>query len=100
MRAHVIVPILFAITSCGPGPRTDDTGGDDDAVGDAAPPPCPRCSDDRTEVIDCEGNHTPCPSDQACSVATATCTDACLAAEMNHSSVGCEYYAVDMDAAQ
>jgi hypothetical protein len=48
-------------------------------------------------VIDCNGNATQCAGDQACS--GGTCMNACQAAEANHSSVGCDYYAVDMDAA-
>ena len=99
MRKLVPFACVVVAFACGPGPRGHDDVGDDDG-GDDAPPICPRCSDDRNEVIDCDGTHTRCPSDQLCAVATATCTDACAAAEQNHASVGCDYYAIDMDAAQ
>ena len=45
----------------------------------------------------CDGKATACPPDQSCSL--GKCMNGCAAAEANHSSVGCEYYAVDMDAA-
>ena len=62
------------------------------------PSTCPVCSEDKSAVIDCDGNATACPLDQACNA--GQCMNACAAAEKNHSSVGCDYYAVDMDAAQ
>ena len=81
---------------CGPGSRNGNNGnGDGDGGG---PPVCPRCSDDNSATIDCDGNTFPCASGQLCS--NGTCANACQAAEANHSSVGCDYYAVDMDAAQ
>lgn len=55
------------------------------------------CSDDKLSVIDCNGGVTACPPDQACS--NGACMSACEAAEKNHASIGCDYYAVDMDAA-
>jgi hypothetical protein len=55
------------------------------------------CSADGTAVIDCQGNEIPCPSGQGC--AGGQCLDACEAAALTHSSVGCDYWAVDMDAA-
>jgi len=82
---------VLAFSACGPSAR-DNTPGDD------TPPTCPVCSEDKTAVIDCNGNATQCPGDQACS--GGMCMNACAAAEANHSSVGCDYYAVDMDAAQ
>jgi hypothetical protein len=84
--------LVLAFTACGPSARKgDDTSGDD------APPVCPRCSEDNTAVIDCNGNATQCAGDQLCS--QGMCMNGCAAAEANHSSVGCDYYAVDMDAA-
>lgn len=82
----------MAIAACGPDGRdTGGGGGDDDSQ------TCPRCSDDKFAVIDCNGNATQCPPDQACNA--GACMNACEAAEKNHSSVGCDYMAVDMDAA-
>lgn len=88
---------LLSFAACGPGDRTNPTGpgpGDDDP----SPEVCPRCSPDNNSVIDCQGNAVACPLDQLCS--EGACMNACAAAEANNSSVGCEYYAVDMDAAQ
>lgn len=85
---------LAAITACGPS-----VGSGDDTPGghDATPPVCPRCTDDLTGVIDCAGNVTPCAADLACG--NGVCQDPCQAAEDTNSSVGCDYYTVDMDAA-
>ncbi|HEX5060869.1 MAG TPA: IgGFc-binding protein [Kofleriaceae bacterium] len=82
--------LLFA---CGPAGRdgNNNNGDDDDGA------TCPRCSDDKMSVIDCNGNATACPPDQGCS--NAQCMPACEAAEKNHASIGCDYYGVDMDAA-
>src|SRR5688500_17110653 len=94
MRGSLLV--LCFVVACGPGVRqSDDTGGDD--VDGSSNPVCPVCTADNTGVVDCEGNVTECATDQAC--ANGVCSDPCDAAEENHSSVGCEYYAVDMDAA-
>ena len=84
------VLILFA--ACGPGGRNGgNNNGDDDGA------TCPRCSDDKTAVIGCDGNAKACAPDQLCS--NGECMNGCAAAENNHASVGCDYYAVDMDAA-
>ncbi len=49
-------------------------------------------------VIDCNGNViTACTGMQGCDASTGTCADACQAAINNKQSVGCEYYATDMD---
>src|SRR5688572_16067530 len=96
--------LVAAAAACGPGPREtgDDTPGDDspgdDSPGDDSAPTCPSCSADGSAVIDCDGNATLCDPDLACS--DGACVDPCEAAVANNSSVGCEYYAVDMDAAQ
>lgn len=85
--------LLAGLVGCGPGSRKDPgTGGGDDTS-----PTCPVCSDDKSAVVDCEGNAVACPLDQACNA--GACMNACEAAEKNHSSVGCDYMAVDMDAA-
>lgn len=87
---------LVALIGCGPGSRDGNGGGggDDDPGGTT----CPVCTEDKTAVVDCNGNVTTCPLDMGCS--DGACMNACEAAEANHSSVGCDYYAVDMDAAQ
>ncbi len=82
----------LALASCGPGSR-DNSGGDDDTVG-----ACPKCSADNTAVIDCDGNQVACPLDQQCS--QGACESACAAADANHSSIGCDYYSIDMDGAE
>lgn len=84
--------VALALVACGPGRREDGPGGDD-TPGST----CPVCSEDKSSVVDCNGNATACPLDQACS--NGACMSACEAAEKNHESVGCDYYAVDMDAA-
>ncbi len=87
----LVCVLLFA---CGPGGRNGGNGGDD---GDDDGNTCPRCSDDKMSVIDCNGNVTACPPEQGCS--NGACMPACEAADKNHSSIGCDYYGVDMDAA-
>src|SRR4051812_23180731 len=94
-RSVLLLALVTAI-GCGPGQRNGR--GDDDTTGDAPPPVCPRCSDDNTAVIDCQGNSSTCGDGQLCS--NGACSNACDAAVANHSSVGCDYYAIDMDAAQ
>ncbi|HEY4242213.1 MAG TPA: IgGFc-binding protein [Kofleriaceae bacterium] len=91
------------LAACGPGPRTNgnsNSGGGDDMGGDDTNPPpvCPACTADGTGVIDCQGGVTPCGSGMGCS--NGVCENACQAAEENHSSVGCDYWAIDMDAAE
>jgi hypothetical protein len=87
----VLVFVLLA--ACGPGGRGNGNGDD----GDDGTDTCPRCSDDKTAVISCDGEAKACAPDQLCS--NGECMNGCAAAENNHASVGCEYYAVDMDAA-
>jgi len=96
MRGFIVLA-LACLFACGPN-RRPGHGGDDDAN----VPSCPKCSDDNQSVIDCNGAVTECPPDMGCTTGPmgAHCENACEAAEMNHSSVGCDYYAVDMDAAQ
>ena len=85
------------LAACGPGGRHGDDDDDDGMT-------CPRCSADKENIIDCNGNEKACPPDQLCTEAegvegSVVCLPACKAAEQNHASVGCDYYAVDMDAA-
>jgi hypothetical protein len=85
--------VCVLLCACGPGGRNGNNGDDGDDDGST----CPRCSDDKMSVIDCNGNATACPPEQGCS--NAMCMPACEAAEQNHSSIGCDYFGVDMDAA-
>ncbi len=57
-----------------------------------------QCSADLHTVIDCNGNVVAqCAGDQGCDISTVTCVNACDAAVNNKQSVGCEYFATDMD---
>jgi IgGFc binding protein len=57
-----------------------------------------KCSSDLHSVTDCNGVVTQtCSGDNGCDISTATCTNACQAAVNNKQSVGCEYYATQMD---
>jgi hypothetical protein len=91
-RITLIALVTFAV-ACGPGPRQGGSG-DDDGGGSLV---CPRCSEDNTAVVDCNGNAVQCPPEQGCS--EGACMSGCEAAAANNSSVGCDYYGVDMDAA-
>jgi|JI10StandDraft_1071094.scaffolds.fasta_scaffold00728_5 hypothetical protein len=87
----------LVLGACGPSVSGGDD--DDDVPPIDAPdaPLCPRCTDDLTGVVDCDGNVTVCPDALACG--NGVCLDPCQAAEQTNSSVGCDYYSVDMDAA-
>ena len=86
---------ITLLIACGPG-RREGTNGDDSPGADAA---CGReCSPDLHSIIDCNGNVIEaCGGGNACDPTTYTCQDACAAAEANHRSVGCDYYATLMD---
>jgi hypothetical protein len=93
-QTFVLCVLLFA---CGPGGRHGDDDDDDSQT-------CPRCSADKESIIDCNGNAKACPPEQLCTEAegpegNVVCLPACEAADANHASVGCDYYAVDMDGA-
>ena len=96
MTTRGLILMAMVLGACGPGSRAGN--GDDDTKTDGSSSTCPRCSDDNTATIDCDGNTRICDSGQLCS--NGACANACQAAESNHSSVGCDYYAIDMDAAQ
>jgi hypothetical protein len=80
--------------ACGPSGRPDDPvgGGHPDAS-------CANtCSDDLRSVVDCNGNTVQaCAASDQCDTSAIECTNACAAAEANHRSVGCDYYATYMD---
>src|SRR5262245_15726695 len=92
-ESRLAILCVAFVTACGPHARH----GDDDN-GDGGPPVCPACTADNTGIVNCDGSVTACAPDEGCS--NGVCMPGCAAAEANHSSVGCDYYAVDMDAAQ
>jgi hypothetical protein len=59
----------------------------------------PCCSADLHQVLDCNTGQvvTTCASDMGCG-AGGSCVGACDSASANHSTIGCEYYALDPDA--
>ncbi len=61
--------------------------------------PCPlACSSDLHSVIDCNGNVVQaCTGTSGCDLATLSCANACQVAVATKQSVGCEYYATNMD---
>ncbi|MDB4956781.1 MAG: hypothetical protein JWO36_4350 [Myxococcales bacterium] len=91
--------LVLCVVACGPSARNrgDGQGGDDGAGNDVFS--CQKqCSGDLHAVLDCNGNViTQCTGANACDASTFTCSDACTAAESNHRSIGCDYYATYMD---
>lgn len=68
-------------------------GGESDSGGQK----CLPCSEDYTEVLNCDGSvKETCPSNQLCGL--GKCMDPCEAAAANKTTVGCDYYAVALDA--
>jgi hypothetical protein len=56
------------------------------------------CSSDFHAVVDCNGVLVQqCSGMAGCDLSTGTCVNACQAAIANKQSVGCEYYATNMD---
>jgi IgGFc binding protein len=56
------------------------------------------CSPDYHSVVDCHGNVvTQCSGMNGCDQSTLSCSNACAAAVTNKTSVGCEFYATNMD---
>lgn len=92
MRGIIGVLVGLAV-ACGPPVR----GGDDTTEGTDAS--CPlSCSADLHSVVDCNGNTTmECTGTSACDPLSFVCTDACASAELNKRSIGCDYYATDME---
>ncbi|HEX4514092.1 MAG TPA: IgGFc-binding protein [Polyangiaceae bacterium] len=109
---------IASVVSCGGGNSgfnldggSDATNGDDGSngpdtnfgFGDTGPnsdgSACARgCSSDLHDVIDCNNNVlTQCTGTDGCDVATTQCINACQAAVDNKNSIGCEYYATEMD---
>ena len=77
-------------------------GGSDVVFTDAGKTDAPTCSltcsPDFHAVVDCNGNLVQqCSGEQGCNLAARECTNACQATVANKQSVGCEYYATNMD---
>jgi hypothetical protein len=90
--------LITLLIACGPSPRSGVGGGDDDPSGPDALTCGRECSADLHSIVDCNGNVLEtCGEDNACDPTTYTCQNACAAAEANHRSVGCDYYATLMD---
>jgi hypothetical protein len=86
------------LIACGPSARPDETGGGDDEGSNGSNSCLNQCSPDLHAVVDCHGQVVEqCDGGNACDPTTYTCEDACVAAEANHRSVGCDYYATQMD---
>ena len=77
MRALIAFVLMVVMAACGPGGRhgDDDNGNGADGGNNGG-----------------DGGNNSCVG--------GACSATCELANMNHSSVGCEYYAVDMDGAQ
>jgi hypothetical protein len=60
---------------------------------------CPKqCSSDYQSVVDCHGNVlTQCTGTQGCNPGYWTCADACTVAVSAQTSIGCDFYATNMD---
>jgi hypothetical protein len=98
MRAPLVILLVGTLAACGPEPRHNagvDVAGADDVM-------CPlACSSDLHSIVDCNNfTVTLCDGTLACDPMSFTCTDGCTAAELNHRSVGCDYYATNMDRTQ
>jgi hypothetical protein len=80
---------------------TGGTGGDVTFIdgGKVDGSTCPlSCSIDFHAVIDCKGAVVEqCSGTESCNLVAGACTDACEASAANQESVGCEYYATNMD---
>ncbi|MBW2453941.1 MAG: IgGFc-binding protein [Deltaproteobacteria bacterium] len=60
-----------------------------------------QCSADLHQVLDCNGVVIQeCTGLEGCDMETLTCINACQAANNNKQSVGCQYWATDMEAYQ
>lgn len=109
----VLGAVAFSFAACGPnGQRFTDASVDDDASDVYTPDPdafsfpeitvdpdantCRNCSGDLHSVLDCDNNViATCPDDQGCG-AGGQCVPACQSAADNKSTVGCDYYSVDL----
>jgi hypothetical protein len=75
---------------------TEDASAGSFTTGSGGGPPgdCITCSADLHSIVDCEGNVIQtCPADQGCAPGGA-CVPACESAELNKSTIGCDFYSV------
>ena len=83
------------------GDATVGVGGFNFGGGNAGGGCTATCSTDFHAVLDCNGNVIEqCSGLEGCDASLGTCTNACDAAVNNKQSVGCEFYATDMEAFQ
>ena len=92
---RVLAALLAIVAACGPGAR-----GKPDAAGGSGDASCSNtCSPDLRVILDCNGNVVQqCAASDQCDMNAVECTNACAAAESDHRSVGCDYYATYMEA--
>lgn len=80
---------LDLYVDAGAGERQPDGGGFGGSCNE-------RCAPDKRSILsDCAEAPLACEATQEC--VDAKCVDGCAAAEADHASVGCDYYAVKMD---
>ncbi len=111
--------VLGAIAACSAGTTDGGSGGNDGASTTAGNPTSGAggtpssgtfmgtggemgcfgsCSPDLHQVLDCEGNVVAtCDGFEGCNPLTLQCANACSNAAETKQSVGCDYWAVDMD---
>ncbi len=57
-----------------------------------------NCSSDHHSVVDCNGQVlVTCMAGEGCDLSTGQCSPACTAATNNKQSIGCDYYATNME---
>ncbi len=110
--SSVLGAFAISFAACGPGGTKFGSDGGIDAAPDefvisddafsfpevnsADADTCRNCSGDLHSVLDCANNViATCPPDQGCG-AGGQCVPACQAAADNKSTVGCDYYSVDV----
>ncbi len=100
MRQLAWTAIVSAASVMGAACGDEKPAGGVDALPGDAPDVCPlQCSGDGRSVLDCKGNVTSvCTTQQTC--AQNACVDACSAALLTKRSIGCDYYATDMDTSE
>ena len=93
---RVIIGVLAGLAvACGPPER----GNGDAQNGSGVDATCQwSCSADLHAIVDCHGvTQMTCEGTSACDPQSFVCTDACASAELNKRSIGCDYYATDME---
>jgi hypothetical protein len=98
MMKAILFACVAAAIGCGPGARPNGGNGDGGGGGGGDGGCAATCSADLHSVVDCHGTViTQCSATDACDVSSGTCVNACTAAQDDHRSVGCDYYATDME---